>query len=137
MRSLCALCGLVSSQPGKTRNCKVRKEWAAKGAKRTCAREDIYLSAASAWEIAIKAALGNLRLPTAPTRYVPDRLARQGIHPLPVSLTHGLKVYDLPLHHADPFDRLIIAQASVEQMTILTSDRIFEKYPVEIVWCGR
>jgi PIN domain nuclease of toxin-antitoxin system len=99
--------------------------------------EEIHLSVASAWEIVIKAARGNLRLPIAPTRYVPDRLARQGIHPLPVTLTHSLRVYDLPPHHADPFDRLIIAQALTENMVVLTSDRIFEKYPVEIIWCGK
>jgi PIN domain nuclease of toxin-antitoxin system len=47
-----------------------------------------------------------------------------------------VKVYDLPLHHSDPFDRIIIAQAVVEEMTVLTSDRVFEKYPIDVVWCG-
>jgi PIN domain nuclease of toxin-antitoxin system len=46
-------------------------------------------------------------------------------------------VYDLPLYHGDPFDRLLIAQAVVEEMTILTSDRMFRKYPVDVVWCGK
>jgi PIN domain nuclease of toxin-antitoxin system len=50
---------------------------------------------------------------------------------------HSLKVYDLPLHHDDPFDRLIIAQALDEEMVILTSDRTFRKYPVEVLWCGK
>jgi PIN domain nuclease of toxin-antitoxin system len=54
-----------------------------------------------------------------------------------VTHMHAVKVYDLPSHHADPFDRLIIAQALVEKMTVLTSDRIFEKYPIDVVWCGK
>ena len=56
---------------------------------------------------------------------------------MPISLSHSLKVYDLPLHHYDPFDRLLIAQAIAEDMTILTSDRAFGKYSVKTVWCGR
>src|SRR5690348_9000923 len=81
--------------------------------------EEIYLSAASAWEIAIKAQLGKFKLPYAPTDYVPKRLAEQGIRPLSVTYFHALKVYDLARHHGDPFDRIIIAQAMLEPMTIL------------------
>ena len=99
--------------------------------------EEIYLSAASSWEIAIKARLGKFQLPEAPGRYVRSRLATQGIRSLSVTQDHGLSVYDLPLHHSDPFDRLIIAQALAEGMVILTSDRAFEKYRVELVWCGK
>jgi PIN domain nuclease of toxin-antitoxin system len=98
---------------------------------------EIYLSAASSWEIAIKVKLGTFRLPEAPGPYVRSRLAKQGIHPLSIAQDHALRVYDLPLHHADPFDRLIIAQAIDEEMTILTSDRAFAKYSVEVVWCGK
>ena len=64
-------------------------------------------------------------------------MAEQGIRSLPINQDHSLRVYDLPLHHSDPFDRLIIAQAMVEEMTVLTSDRIFEKYPIDVIWCGR
>jgi PIN domain nuclease of toxin-antitoxin system len=99
--------------------------------------EDIYLSAASSWEIAIKTGLGKFQLPESPNRYVPKRLAAQGIRSLSVNLDHSLRVYDLPSHHADPFDRMIIAQAMVEGMTVLTSDRVFEKYPIDVIWCGR
>jgi PIN domain nuclease of toxin-antitoxin system len=98
--------------------------------------EEIYFSAASCWEIAIKTRLGKFRLPEEPVRYVPKRLAEQGIRSLSVTQNHSLKVYDLPLHHHDPFDRLIIAQALSEEMVILTSDRAFKKYPVEVLWCG-
>lgn len=98
--------------------------------------EEVFLSVASTWEVAIKTQLGKFRLPEEPVRYVPKRLAEQGVRPLAISLEHSLKVYDLPLHHGDPFDRLIIAQAMAEGMTILTADRTFEKYPVELLWCG-
>ena len=64
-------------------------------------------------------------------------MAKQGLLPMPVTHLHAVKVYDLPSHHHDPFDRLIIAQAIVEEMAILTSDRIFAKYPVNVVWCGK
>ncbi len=49
----------------------------------------------------------------------------------------AFEVYDLPSHHSDPFDRMIIAQAIVEEMIVLTSDRVFEKYPIDVVWCGK
>ncbi|MFZ0957777.1 MAG: type II toxin-antitoxin system VapC family toxin [Candidatus Sulfotelmatobacter sp.] len=99
--------------------------------------DEIHLSAASSWEIAVKAKLGKFQLPEAPGRYVRSRLAKQGIRPLSVTLDHTLSVYDLPLHHNDPFDRLIIAQALAEDMVILTSDRMFRKYSVDLVWCGK
>lgn len=99
--------------------------------------EEIYLSAASSWEIAIKTKLGKFELEEPPGRYVPKRLSQQGIHSLSITQSHSLKVYDLPLHHYDPFDRLIIAQAIAEEMTVLTADRAFGKYAVDIVWCGR
>ncbi len=99
--------------------------------------EEIYFSAASVWEIAIKTKIGKFRLPDIPTRYIPKRLTDQGVRPLSIAQNHALKVYDLARHHDDPFDRLIIAQAIAEEFTVLTSDRVFAKYPVDIVWCGK
>jgi PIN domain nuclease of toxin-antitoxin system len=99
-------------------------------------REELYLSAVTALEVSIKARLGKLELPMPPPQCVPAFMAKQGLRPLNVTHIHALKVYDLPLHHNDPFDRLIIAQAIVEGMTILTADRLFGKYPVDVVWCG-
>lgn len=99
-------------------------------------KQEIYLSAASAWEISIKMSLGKLRLPDPPEVYVPKRLAAQAIQPLPILHHHALKVYSLPLHHQDPFDRLLIAQAQAEEMVILTADRAFENYDVKVMWCG-
>jgi PIN domain nuclease of toxin-antitoxin system len=87
------------------------------------AEKEIYFSAASSWEIVVKTKLGKVRLPEVPGRYVPKRLAEQGIRSLPINQSHSLRIYDLPLHHFDPFDRMIIAQAMVGEMTVLTSDR--------------
>jgi PIN domain nuclease of toxin-antitoxin system len=88
------------------------------------------------WEIAIKTQLGKLEFPEVPGSYLPKRLAEQGIRSLPVTHSHALGVYDLPPTHADPFDRLLIAQALIEGMVVMTADRAFKKYPVEILWCG-
>ena len=100
-------------------------------------RQEIYFSAASVWEISIKARLQKLRLPAPPADCIPAFMARQGLRPLPVNHIHALKVYDLPFHHRDPFDRLLIAQAIVEDMAILTADRVFARYLVEVVWCAK
>jgi PIN domain nuclease of toxin-antitoxin system len=98
---------------------------------------EIYFSAATAWELSIKARLGKLDLPSPPADCIPQFMAKQRLLPLAVSHLHAVKVYELAPHHNDPFDRLLIAQAILEGMTILTADRIFKKYPVEILWCGR
>ena len=94
---------------------------------------ELYLSAASAWEIAIKQALGKLELPESPAAYVPARMDATGVHALPVDHTHALRVSTLPHHHRDPFDRLLIAQAQIEDLSILTSDPMFNSYDVATV----
>ncbi len=96
----------------------------------------LYLSAASSWEIAIKSALGKLPLPESPVTYIPSRMAAQGINSLPIEHAHALRIYDLPAHHRDPFDRLIIAQSQIENLPVMTADRIFKDYAVSLVWCG-
>lgn len=95
---------------------------------------ELVLSAASSWEIAIKYALGRLPLPDPPSVYVPDRMATSGVAPLPVEHTHALHVATLPPHHRDPFDRLLIAQAQILGMRILTADDAFGPYDIEIKW---
>jgi len=97
-------------------------------------RNELFLSAASAWEIAIKVSRGRLILPAPPQEYVPDRLVLHGFRPLPISLSHALHVCDLPDHHRDPFDRLLVAQAQLEDMPILTADSTIAKYDVETVF---
>ena len=100
-------------------------------------REGIYLSAASSWEISIKHALGKLELPGPAMKYVPQRLRELGLQALDITHVHALATGELPWHHQDPFDRLLIIQARLEQMVLLTSDRVFEKYAVKTLWCGR
>lgn len=88
------------------------------------------------WEIAIKWAAGKLELPEHPRDWV-ARLSRElGVEALPVSQIHAVQVADLPDHHRDPFDRLLIAQAQIEGIPIVTADRSFERYDVEIVPAG-
>jgi PIN domain nuclease of toxin-antitoxin system len=99
--------------------------------------QQLYLSAASFWEISIKYALGRLELPERPTQCVPGWLRRWGLHHLEISRLHALAVVELPSHHHDPFDRMLIAQAQLEQLVLLTADRVFTKYSVQILWCGK
>ncbi len=97
------------------------------------ADNELLLSAASGWEIAIKYALGKLQLPQPPEVYIPPLIARTGITPLPVYHRHALRVASLPALHRDPFDRLLIAQAQLEGVPILTADRTFHLYEVEVL----
>ena len=99
--------------------------------------QEVFLSAASAWEIAIKAALGKLNLPKAPNILIPEAMRRFGVQGLAISHVHALAVAELPNHHKDPFDRLLIAQARSEGLMLMTADRDCRKYPVEIMWCGK
>jgi PIN domain nuclease of toxin-antitoxin system len=94
---------------------------------------EILLSAASAWEIAIKCAIGKLDLPGEPATVVPEWMVRTGVVPLPVQHSHALRVASLPAHHSDPFDRLLVAQAQLEDVPILTADRSFRKYDVKVI----
>lgn len=98
------------------------------------ADNDVLLSAASSWEIAIKYALGKLHLPEPPAVHIPDRMSRSGVRGVPVQHAHALHVATLPAHHHDPFDRLLIAQAQLDGLTILTADPVFERYGVELMW---
>ncbi len=91
---------------------------------------DLYLSAASAWEIAIKHAIGKLRLPEPPAEYVPRRMESMRVAALSIDHGHTLSVAGLPPHHRDPFDRMLIAQAIAEQLVLVTSDPVFGSYDV-------
>ena len=91
----------------------------------------VYVSAVSTWEIAIKTNLGKLELPGSPAQYLPDRIERAQLTNLPIAPLHTYGVFSLPSHHRDPFDRLLIAQAQLESLTIVTNDRAFSKYDVK------
>jgi PIN domain nuclease of toxin-antitoxin system len=93
----------------------------------------LLFSAASSWEIAIKYTIGKLPLPEPPETFVASRLARDGVTPLPVEHLHALRVSALPLYHRDPFDRLLVAQAQIENVPIMTADPVFERYGIQII----
>jgi PIN domain nuclease of toxin-antitoxin system len=97
-------------------------------------RNEIVVSVAIAWEIAIKAARGRLDLPEPAETYLPKRMSDDGFETMPIQLRHALVAASLPRHHADPFDRLLIAQAQVERLPIITSDVSISLYEVETVW---
>jgi PIN domain nuclease of toxin-antitoxin system len=88
------------------------------------------VSAVVSWEIAIKYGLGRLPLPESPERYVPERLRAIGAESLPVEHTHALAVAKIPPLHRDPFDRLLVAQAGLLDLPILTADPQVAAYPV-------
>lgn len=92
--------------------------------------DEVFVSAVTAWEIAIKAALGKLEARGA----VATAVADYGFTPLPIALRHADAVRKLPPHHRDPFDRLLVAQALEEGLTIVTADRVLKKYRVPLLW---
>lgn len=94
-------------------------------------RNTVWLSSASAWEIAIKYAMGRLPLPVPPSEYVPSRMARSGTSGLTVEHRHALHVANLPSHHRDPFDRLLVAQAQLESAVLVTADAQLDAYDVQ------
>ncbi len=91
-------------------------------------------SVVSGWEIAIKAGVGKLEIPDSPEKFLSEQLSRNDVEILPIYLRHALRVYDLPDHHKDPFDRLLVAQAVLEKLPILSADPEISRYPVETVW---
>jgi PIN domain nuclease of toxin-antitoxin system len=93
----------------------------------------LFISAASVWEMAIKAARGRLVLPCPVARYLTDRI-EEGYALLRVDGSHAAAVEHLPFHHHDPFDRLLVAQALSERLPVITRDRVFKKYGVEVIW---
>jgi PIN domain nuclease of toxin-antitoxin system len=96
-------------------------------------RNELLLSAASAWEIAIKYSLRKLPLPLPPAQYITEGLARTDTHPIAIQFSHAIRVAQLPFHHTDPFDRLLVAQAQTEGVPIVSADPKLRAYDVEII----
>lgn len=94
----------------------------------------LFLSAASTWEIAIKARLGRLKIPDQPDRFISEQMLQNAIQGLPIQISHSLHVYHLPPHHQDPFDRLLVAQTKLENLTLLSADQHMRKYEVKVIW---
>ncbi|HEY4055334.1 MAG TPA: type II toxin-antitoxin system VapC family toxin [Kofleriaceae bacterium] len=96
-------------------------------------KHELFLSAASVWEMAIKANLGKLRMPVTLPRLVITAVSR-GVRLLDVRVAHAYIQETLPLHHRDPFDRMLIAQAAHEGLSIVSADETFDSYKVKRVW---
>jgi len=94
----------------------------------------LFLSTASIWEILIKVQAGKLNFPRPAGPYVIRKLAENRIEVLPITIDHLLAVERLPMHHRDPFDRMLIAQSLNESMPLVSGDPQFERYGVEIIW---
>jgi PIN domain nuclease of toxin-antitoxin system len=95
---------------------------------------EVFLSAVSAWEIVTKHGLGRLPLPEPPERLVPRLRDLHGIESLPIDEESVLQVSRLPALHRDPFDRLLVCQAIVHGMTLLTPDGLIAQYPARVIW---
>lgn len=95
---------------------------------------EVFLSAASAWEIAIKHAIGRLPLPDPPDRFIPAQRDSHGISPLAIDEDSALHLSRLPDLHRDPFDRMLVSQAIVHGLTILTPDPLVTQYPARTIW---
>ncbi len=94
----------------------------------------LFLSAASGWEIAIKARLGKITLPDDITTFIYEQMSINAIKELPVKMNHTLQTYILPDHHRDPFDRLLVSQSQLEMLPIITGDSHISPYNVKVIW---
>jgi PIN domain nuclease of toxin-antitoxin system len=97
-------------------------------------QNDIYLSPASYWEIAIKISIGKYQLPTSYDTWMRDQITINTFEILPVLIEHTAILTNLPFHHKDPFDRLIIAQSICENIPVISADRTFDNYPITRLW---
>lgn len=95
---------------------------------------ELLLSAVTGFEIAVKYSLGKLRLAESPKEFITNRINANALTELPVSMTHALILQNLPLHHKDPFDRLLVAQAMVNQIPLLSADQQLSAYDINRLW---
>ena len=104
--------------------------------RRTIAKSEAvrFLSVASGWELSIKSSLGKLRLPRAAGRFLEQQLPLNRIELLAITFADLTRVESLPVHHRDPFDRLIAAQAIERDLPIVSADRVFDQYGVKRIW---
>lgn len=95
--------------------------------------QEIFFSAASAWEIATKWSKGRLTLPASPSEVVNRIVTTAGLSQLPISVRDACAVADLPKHHKDPFDRLLVAQARINRLKLMTANPMLERYDVDVI----
>ena len=103
-------------------------------ARKTISEEECFLSLASLWEIVIKVSLGKLKLPARFNRYVPEQMALNNFSSLEIGFRHISVCAELPWHHRDPFDRLLIAQALEEDLGVVSRDTVFDQYGIRRIW---
>jgi PIN domain nuclease of toxin-antitoxin system len=95
---------------------------------------EVFLSAVSSWEIAVKHSLGTLRLPAPPIEFIPSQREGHGIAALPLTEEEVLYLPKTPKLHRDPFDRMLICQALVNGLAVLTPDELISQYPIRTLW---
>jgi PIN domain nuclease of toxin-antitoxin system len=95
--------------------------------------QQVFLSSVSAFEVAVKWSIGKLKLPKHPAELVEEFLTNSGVSQLALTIRDAAAVADLPMHHKDPFDRLLIAQARSNGLRLMTADPILEKYDVDVI----
>jgi PIN domain nuclease of toxin-antitoxin system len=95
---------------------------------------DLWISVSSLWEIITLVQVGKLALPTPVGDYLSAKLKANGVLILHITFDHVKRLEGLPLHHRDPFDRILIAQSLEEKLPVVTSDPLFARYPVEVIW---
>ena len=95
--------------------------------------QPVFFSAASAWEMTIKWAKGRLELPVPPAEMIGNALSTAGLSQLSVSIKDAVAVAELPMHHKDPFDRLLVAQARANGLRLMTADPMLERYDVDVI----
>jgi PIN domain nuclease of toxin-antitoxin system len=96
----------------------------------------LWLSVASIWEMGIKVAIGKLPLPEPIDSYIPSRMVLLNMRSLEITASHALQASMLPLHHRDPFDRMLVAQAQMEDMMLVSADPMFRLYNVSMLWAA-
>jgi len=100
----------------------------------TARTSELFLSVASIWEILIKVQLKKLPLTKPVVPFLREQLANNNIHVLPIVLDHVARLEDLPVHHRDPFDRILVAQSMEEGWPLLSADPLLVRYPTELIW---
>jgi PIN domain nuclease of toxin-antitoxin system len=97
-------------------------------------KSDLWISVASLWEIITKVQVGKLDLPKPVGDYLSAKLKANGVLVLQITFEHVKRLEELPLHHRDPFDRMLIAQSLEENLPVITADPLFKQYSVQIIW---
>lgn len=95
---------------------------------------DVWMSVAGLWEIIAKVQVGKLELPSPVGGYLTGKLTENGVSILPITLDHVKRLEQLPLHHRDPFDRILIAQSLEQDLPLVTADPVFDRYPIQLIW---